>query len=393
MYSPEREALKRFVTLFIILNTLFLLIISSMYYYYQKTIFTELRYDSMIHYAKSRINHVYGSQTVEELKSNLLHSPHDPRFEIGFLDTGHNLIYSSDPNLTFPFKMGIHEYKGHYIYIDTIKLEHLTSIRYIVIQAQTVEPQLKKTRQSIYLILIFSILFLSLAMYTLSKLFLLPVRETISKLDRFIRDTTHELNTPLTVITMSLEQLRKSPLAADQSRPIERIDVASRTISNLYNDLTFFLMYGQNKNLIVPIDLAILFTERIDYFRPIAASKKITLDFELQTSTLSIDREKMVRLIDNLLSNAIKYNKPAGKITITLAENTFSIEDTGIGIPQEKIDLIFNRYTRFDEANGGFGIGLNLVKMICREFDLRIQVHSKVGFGTTFTLSWGGASH
>lgn len=361
-----------------------------MYYYYQKNIFFEHRYNSMMYYYGDLQHYIYPSRTIAELKSRL---SKDSRFDIGFFNDQKKIVFPSVPEMKIPFKTGFFEYQNHYFYVDTVELEHLKTIRYIAIRANTIDAELERTKKSIYLFLLFSFVFLSAVIYALSKLFLHPLRDTISKMDRFIRDTTHELNTPLSVITMSVEQMDKENLDSRQRKQIDRITVASRTMSNLYNDLTFLLMYGENKNQDTEVDLKLLTEERIEYFRPLAEAKKITLQTDLSSSALTIDREKMVRIVDNLLSNAIKYNKLGGKIEIALGKNFLRIRDTGIGIPEDKIDQIFNRYARFDEANGGFGIGLNLIQMICREYDLAIEVTSELSKGSAFTIGWEKSSH
>lgn len=361
-----------------------------MYYYYQKNIFIELRRDSMTYYAGTIQDSVFDAKNMAELRENL---SRDPRFEIAFLDRKKNILYSSTPNLTFPFHLGFFEVEGKHFFIDSIELKHLKNIRYLVIRVNSIEPQLEQTRKSIYLFLSFSILFLSAVIYLLGKLFLQPVRDAIQKLDRFIRDTTHELNTPLSVITMSIEQLRSEELGRNQHKHVERISVASRTISNLYNDLTFLLMHDQTKQYNIDLDIKALLLERIEYFTPIAESKKVTIHTDLHSATYTIDRENMTRLIDNLLSNAIKYNKPSGDIYISLSPRSLSVRDTGIGIPNEAIEQIFNRYTRFDEANGGFGIGLNIIQMICQKYRFKITVTSELSKGSEFNVSWDKSSH
>ncbi|MDD5717094.1 MAG: HAMP domain-containing sensor histidine kinase [Sulfuricurvum sp.] len=389
MYSPEKKSLIRFVALFIVSNTIFLLIISTMYYYYQKNIFIDIRHDSMTYYSNNQKHHIFDAKNMTEVQHHL---SHDPRFEIAFLDRKQKLLYASSADLTFPFALGHFEYQHHYFYIDTVELQHLKKIHYIVIRANTIDAQLEQTRKSIYLFLIFSIFFLSAVIYALGKLFLQPVRDAIHKLDRFIRDTTHELNTPISVITMSIEQLNQDSLPKQQKH-IDRISVASRTISNLYNDLTFLLMYDQTKQNDLDLRLDELLQERIDYFYPVAEAKKITIHTDFQSATYKIDRENMIRLIDNLLSNAIKYNKPMGNIYITLTPTSLSVRDTGIGIPPNSLEQIFNRYTRLDEANGGFGIGLNIIRMICQEYSLKINVKSELSKGSEFTVSWEKSSH
>jgi len=385
LYSPEKKSLIRFVSLFIVLNTIFLLIISTMYYYYQKNIFSDLRRDSMLYYAGNLHDRIFDAKDMNELKENL---SRDPRFKITFLNKNKEIVYTSSPDSTFPFSMGYFEYQSHFFYIETIDLEYLKEIHYLVIQANSIDSQLKQTRKSIYLFLLFSIFFLSTVIYVLGKLFMYPIRDAINKLDRFIRDTTHELNTPLSVITMSIEQLNQDSLAPKQRKHINRISVASRTISNLYNDLTFLLMHDHINHYDLELDIRELLQERIEYFNPIAEAKKIIIHTDITDAICKIDRENMIRLIDNLLSNAIKYNKPSGEITITLTAISLSIRDTGIGIPKEAISQIFNRYTRFDETNGGFGIGLNIIQMICHKYHLGIVVDSQIGQGTVFTITF-----
>jgi len=388
--NPERKALIRFVSLFIFLNTLFLLVTSIMYYLYQEKSFTELQHESMIHYAETLQNNIMGVKNISELKEYIVPNP---RFEVAFLDRHKRVLYSNFVSPIFFFSLGYFDYKNHYFYADTIRLDHLPKIRYFVLRTEGIALQLHKTRQTLYFFLIFAIFFMAIAMYLLGKLFLQPIRHAMQKLDHFIRDTTHELNTPLSVITMSIEQLNTLSLSPIQAKHIQRINIASRTISNLYDDLAFLMIYEQTNNQNIPINLLVFIEERTEYFRPLAEAKKITLYLDLHPSTIVIDQEKLTRIVDNLLSNAIKYNKPFGEITITVNSYYLKIEDTGIGIPNKKIGELFNRYSRFDEASGGFGIGLNIVHLICKEYHFEIKVHSVVGQGSVFTIFWAVSSH
>jgi two-component system OmpR family sensor kinase len=108
----------------------------------------------------------------------------------------------------------------------------------------------------------------------------------------------------------------------------------------------------------------------------------------LEEAILYADRRKITRVIDNLISNAIKYNKRNGMIEITLLQGELQIRDTGIGIDEEKIPFMFDRYLRFNDSEGGFGVGLSIVKMILDEYAISIDVKSKEGEGTTMVLKW-----
>ncbi|EGK8129943.1 ATP-binding protein, partial [Campylobacter lari] len=86
--------------------------------------------------------------------------------------------------------------------------------------------------------------------------------------------------------------------------------------------------------------------------------------------------------------NAIKYNIKNGHIKITLLEQKLIIADSGCGIAKENLANIFERYSRFNENQGGFGIGLSLVDKICKEHNIKIKVESELKKGTKFILTW-----
>ena len=117
--------------------------------------------------------------------------------------------------------------------------------------------------------------------------------------------------------------------------------------------------------------------------------KKINFDLNIKDDVLIVcDMKKITKLIDNILSNAIKYNKIAGFIKINLDDNFLSIEDSGKGIEKENLRTLFERYSRFDKSVGGFGIGLNIVSLIAKEYNLKIDVKSEINIGTTVEIRW-----
>ncbi|MBV5321673.1 MAG: HAMP domain-containing histidine kinase [Sulfuricurvum sp.] len=236
-----------------------------------------------------------------------------------------------------------------------------------------------------------SILFLILGIigFSLSRMFLRPMNEAIALLDDFIKDTTHELNTPVSAILTNIEALHEQELPETVQKKLKRIEIASRTISTLYDDLTYLIL---NHDLAVEnreLNLSDLLHERVEYFRHRIEQKKIALTTHIDPDiTFWIDTTKATRVIDNLLSNAIKYNRIGGAISITLHTGVLCVEDNGIGIPTEMIDRVFERYTRADKSVGGFGIGLNIVAMIAREYDLKISIESKERGGTKICVKW-----
>jgi two-component system OmpR family sensor kinase len=170
---------------------------------------------------------------------------------------------------------------------------------------------------------------------------------------------------------------------------INRIDIGAKTISNIYDDLTYLMLkhkiISQNEN----INVNLLTEQRLEYFATLIQMKKITLTVEQKSEiVLFVDRKKLSKLIDNILSNAIKYNRVGGTIFVSLSANSLTIEDSGRGIRQEHIEQMFERYTRFDKSVGGFGIGLNIVKMICDEYGFSIKIESEFTKQTKVTIAF-----
>jgi len=117
--------------------------------------------------------------------------------------------------------------------------------------------------------------------------------------------------------------------------------------------------------------------------------KKISLssiDAKLQECFITIAPTKAKMLINNLLSNAIKYSHPNTKISLTTTADSFTIIDEGIGIKEEKLDTIFKRFVRASKYAGGFGVGLNIVQSILKEYDFKITIDSTLNKGTTIRL-------
>jgi len=220
------------------------------------------------------------------------------------------------------------------------------------------------------------------------RLFLKPMKASVDLLDNFIKDTTHELNTPISAILANVEMMDRTKMLEKNIKRIDRINIAAKTISHLYQDLTF-LSLGHNRTSNDEwIDIKALIIDRVEYFSVLSNSKHITCNLDLENSKLFIDPVKIARVIDNLISNAIKYNRRKGTIKIVLRENYFSIKDTGIGMKSNEINAIFERYSRFNSTEGGFGIGLNIVKSIADEYNIHIVASSTLGEGTEFKVNF-----
>ena len=110
------------------------------------------------------------------------------------------------------------------------------------------------------------------------------------------------------------------------------------------------------------------------------------MDIELEKYIFTITETKLQLLYGNLIGNAIKYSPRGSTITLKLKEGVFTIKDEGIGIEKKKQKEIFKRYKRGTEYSGGFGVGLSIVKNICNEYGISIELDSQLDAGTEFRL-------
>ena len=252
----------------------------------------------------------------------------------------------------------------------------------IVVEDTTFPTLHKRLIYKTIVAFILSYLVIALLGYYLIRLFLKPIKEARERLDNFIKDTTHELNTPITALLMCANSKSiKNP------KNVDRIRLSAKRVSELYKDLTYIFLEEKNRKL-EKFQMRELIDELISYFDILAHKKGVKITTSLDNSTIEMDREDFKRLFSNLLSNTIKYNKRGGQVNITLKNGTITIIDSGIGIEKEDKNRIFDKYYRATNQEGGFGIGLSIVKQICKDYNIDITVDSTLGKGTTFTLKF-----
>jgi len=314
--------------------------------------------------------------------------PRDPRFMSAIYDLEHMKIFSllEDENVRFD-QEEIYIINNHIHLVKTLDDFYLGT-KYLVIEVKDSGTWRGEIWKNIIgygsVIFIFFILF---GLY-LAKLFLRPMRDSIVLLDRFIKDTTHELNTPLSAILANIEMMDTDVMVEKNKTKLGRINIAAKTVSVLYKDLMYLTLEQEKENQNKEIEIKELIHNRAEYFSILAESKQLACNLDLEDAVITMDKRKFTRVIDNLISNAIKYNKRHGTVGIKLRDRLLIIWDTGIGINEEKIPFIFDRYMRFNNSEGGFGVGLSIVKKILDEYDISIEVESKEGEGTRMVLKW-----
>jgi len=213
-----------------------------------------------------------------------------------------------------------------------------------------------------------------------------------------IAEFVHELRTPLASLSTATYLLLRPEISREQSEQI---------ITNIHQETIRLNALASSF-----LDLARLESGRVQFnkssfpFLPLCEECKGVLNTKAEESHIAIeikipgdmpivigDRDKLKQVIMNLMSNAIKYNRPGGKVIITAGMNEkswhFSIADTGYGIPEEAIPNLFQKFYRvkgLETKATGTGLGLSICKQIVQGHGGRIEVHSKVGEGTAFTV-------
>jgi two-component system OmpR family sensor kinase len=277
--------------------------------------------------------------------------PRYKEFNSAIYDSDEKLIFTTLNQPVVNFNKNIYEVGDKIHYIRLLNSYYLGAM-YLVIEvdSSSILVSLTQSRFVVFAIILFVILVFG--GYFLLKLLLKPMRESLHLLDRFIKDTTHELNTPVSSILANIELMDESIMDSKNLKKLKRIDIASKVISNIYNDLTFIALGNRVSTKNEQIDISILLKQRVDFFQSLLNIKGISYTLDLQTSHLFIDQNKITRVIDNLISNAIKYNKQGGNIDFISRENSFKVIDSGLGIEKYNLDKIFNRYSRFNDSEG-----------------------------------------
>lgn len=216
----------------------------------------------------------------------------------------------------------------------------------------------------------------------------------------FVANVSHELKTPLTAIQGAAETLLGGALKdADRGKPfVQSISEEASRLRRLVDDLLTLAQVESKQEEIRPetISLQAFLEKEVARHQPAARSRAVSLNLEPVPAGLVLpaDREHLAQAVGNLLDNAIQYNRPGGRVTLRASSDSgacrIEVEDTGIGIPPEDLARIFERFYRVDKGRsretGGTGLGLSIVKHVTETHGGSVEVESKQGLGSRFTL-------
>lgn len=378
--NNEKRTLLGFLTIFLGSSLILMILIAVLYYKSEKNLYFDLTITKLRNTA-SNISSKIIMAHMSKHELDLTQFLNNNDFEISFYNQNRERILGN-MNEKIEFNEKIIERKNNFILIDESSYGHL-GIYYIAIKENMYFKKLEELRLNIIVLFLIIYFILSIIAFYLTKLFLKPIRDEREKLNNFIKDTTHELNTPISAILMSSENENLT------IKQVQRIKLAAQKISEIYKDLTYIFL--EDKNEVVEIkshNLKLIIQEQLKYFEVLAEKKKLKISIKLEDFFYKIDENDFIRLFNNIMSNAIKYNKQKGNIEIALSKNILIIKDSGIGIDKNKIEDIFTRFYRATSQSGGFGIGLNIVKNICDKYSIKFDVKSKINQGSTFTFNF-----
>ncbi len=243
-------------------------------------------------------------------------------------------------------------WRTHYIHIVKTRThfdQHLKELRLKVIMVQAL------------LLALFALLSLMLTNYALR-----PMKEAISKLDRFIKDLIHDLNTPLTTIKLNTKLLsKKHELREDKA--LKRIIKSSYEISELHDNLKILL--EEDTFMLDDVELCPIINTLVDNYKNLYSD--LNFSVTCRGFHAHINANAFKQILHNLLSNACKYNTPSGSVSVYFKEKTLYVQDTGSGIKNP--ERIFER--SYSEQSSS-GLGLDIVKRLCEAMHIKISVTS-----------------
>lgn len=212
----------------------------------------------------------------------------------------------------------------------------------------------------------------------------------------FVANVTHELNTPLTSISGFVETLQDGAAEDPEIRSkfIDIIAIESSRLKRLIEDL-LVLSEIENKKEAAPekIDVKRSITDTVEIIRPIAQSRRVDLIMQIEEPLyIKGSGDRFRQMMVNLIENAIKYSNEGGRVWIKGRKESgrivISVKDEGIGIAEENLDRLFERFYRVDKSRsrkvGGTGLGLSIVKHIAALFGADLKVESEIGKGSEF---------
>ena len=382
MLNSEKRSLIRFLLIY--LTSTFLLFSLASWIFYSSARHHLL--DQQRETLKYEAEHIQSQlRVLHRSDAKILYYPKSKNIQSAIYDLDKVYIFG-----TFKTEQMLNDHRNENILYHIAKLEpYYLGAAYLLVTKEIDFKPIGNLQKNILFFMLAAGIFFSLLGYFLGRLFVSPMRDAIEQMNHFIQDTTHELNTPISTILTNIEMIETFGKHEENSNELKRIEIASKTLSRIYDDLTYLNLNHHYHRKIITLNMSDLLNERIVYFAAMAEAKglKVTTNMA-QNIILQIDKNDAMRLIDNIISNAIKYNKPKGILYIILTKDAFIVKDEGIGIKEKDLTTILQRFKRVNKSEGGFGIGLDIVNQVVKNYGFELQIKSQEGKGTEVKVKW-----
>ena len=218
---------------------------------------------------------------------------------------------------------------------------------------------------------------------------------------KFLANLSHEIRSPLTSVLGFAELLGSQDLGTlteKQMRYVRHIQSSGQLLLSLVNDVLDLakVASGQMTLHLEPTAVDPVIEECLTQLQPLAEAGGVNLELAGAAGLVAeADRRRLGQVLTNLVSNAIKFTRSGGSVTVTRGlepkELLIAVQDTGVGIPPDKLDFIFDEFAQLETDHGesyqGTGLGLPISRRLAELMGGRMEVASRVGAGTTFTLS------
>jgi two-component system, OmpR family, sensor kinase len=379
--SLEKRSFYSFLTLYIISSMLFIFFSAYWYYTAQKNALENNQYYKLQHIADTLSQKVIAAH-MRGLELNL------PEFDEGvivaLIDINLNIIFGSLAEGFFPKEATYVEHGKYSVLTSDAPQEHL-NIKFVVVQSKALFEKTVELKKLVSTVVISSIFMMITLAWLLARLFMKPLHQKIKQIEDFVHDTAHELYTPITALSMSVSRALKKE--AYDKRTLKNISISTKQLFDMYTALSY-LSFEQERHQESLLDVSAVLRKSIEYYRELSESKRIKINISSEPFEFEIEETKLAMLFGNLINNAIKYSNPDSNIEVIFKQGVFSIQDFGIGIEEDKVSKIYERYNRETEYAGGFGIGLSIVQKISNEYGLILEVESEPGKGTCFRIKF-----
>ncbi len=214
----------------------------------------------------------------------------------------------------------------------------------------------------------------------------------------FFSNASHELKTPITSV-QGYAELLESGIITDEGQKMEfirRIKKEAIHMTGLINDiLTISRLETKEAEVVFgEVRMSVIVSDTAESLKPLAASHEVLIHTECCPVTVYANDRQMRELLLNLVSNAVKYNRPGGEVWVSVGKEddnmVIRVKDNGLGIPEESLERIFERFYRVDKGRsrkqGGTGLGLSIVKHIVNFYHGTVSVQSELESGSEFTV-------